>query len=203
MATVSSQLSWMSELIETVLWSATWLGILLGWLVWAAVTFGALWAARQRHLRKGRADARHAAWQITIPILAITLAVPALASAQGWRWGSPVNPGFERSTVIRVSGTVRSVSVDARSSPASLDLECPRDTYTVILGPGWYLAQVGMDFREGDPFTVEGSKMMDRRGNLHLVAAWVKNERTGVVLKLRDDAGRPLWMGGSPLRKGR
>ena len=196
MAAVSSQLNWMSELIETVLWSATWLGILVAWLAWAAVKFGGLWAARQRDLRKERSGARHAAWQITIPILALTLVLPGLASAQGWWWGSPVNPGFERSTVIRVSGTVRSVSFNARSGPASLDLECPRNTYTVILGPAWYLAQVRPDIREGDPLTIEGSKMMDRRGRLHLVAAWVKNERTGVVLKLRDEAGRPLWMSG-------
>ena len=201
MAAFGSQLNWMSELIETVLWLATWLGILVGWLVWAAVTFGALWAARQRHLRKGRPDARHAAWQITIPILAITLAVPALASAQGWWWGSPINPGFDRNTVIRVSGTVTRVSFDARSGPATLTLECPRNTYTVILGPAWYLAQVRPDIREGDPLTIEGSKMMDRRGNLHLVAARVTNERTGVVLELRDDLGRPRWMSGPPPRR--
>jgi hypothetical protein len=39
---------------------------------------------------------------------------------------------------------------------------------------------------------------MDRRGNLHLVAASVTNRRTGAVLRLRDDEGRPLWTGGRP-----
>ena len=129
-------------------------------------------------------------------LVGVMLATPSLAAAQGWWWGSPINPGFDRSTVIRVSGSVLGTSFDARSGPATLTLECPRDTYTVMLGPGRYLAQLQPDIKEGDPLTVEGSKMMDRRGNLHLVAARVTNERTGAVLELRDDAGRPLWMVG-------
>jgi hypothetical protein len=67
----------------------------------------------------------------------------------------------------------------------------------VILGPAWYLARIRADIREGDPLSVEGSKMMDRSGNLHLVAARVFNERTSAVLELRDDTGRPRWMGSS------
>lgn len=125
-----------------------------------------------------------------------SLAVPGLATAgQGW-WGPPVNPGFDRNTVIQVTGTAAHPSLEARSGPATITLECPRDTYTVILGPGWYLAQLRPDIRDGDPLTVEGSKMMDRRGNLHLVAARITNQRTGAILELRDAAGRPVWMGG-------
>jgi hypothetical protein len=142
--------------------------------------------------------------RVPVAVIVVALAFPSLAvAAQGWWWGSPINPGFDRSTVIRVSGTVLRVSFDTRSGPATLTLECPRDTYTVMLGPGWYLAQIRADIREGDPLTVEGSKMMDRGGNLHLVAARVMNERTGAVLELRDEAGRPRWMGGPPWGSGR
>jgi len=133
----------------------------------------------------------------------VTLAVPVPAAAQGWWWGSPINPGFDRNTVIRVSGTATQMNLGARSGPAMLTLECPRDTYTVILGPAWYLTQVRPDIRDGDPLTVEGSKMMDRGGNLHVVAARVINERTRAVLELRDEAGRPRWMGGPPSGSGR
>ena len=192
----TTHLDWMKKFMETVFWSTTWLGIPVGWLVWAAANLRALWATRHRRLLRGCADARHALWQIIIPFLAITLALPALASAQGWWWGSPINPGFDRSTVISVSGTARHVSIEARSGPATFILDSPHDTYTVMLCPGWYLAQIRADIREGDPLTVEGSKMMDRSGNLHLVAARVTNKRTGAVLELRDDVGRPLWQGG-------
>lgn len=194
MAAVRTKFDWVRELIEAVLWSAT--GMPVGWLVWAAAMFRVLWVTRHQDLLKGYAEARHAVWQITIPFLAITLALPALASAQGWWWGSPINPGFDCSTVISVSGTATRVSFEDRSSPGTLTLESSHDTYTVILAPGWYLAQVHLVIRDGDPITVEGSKMMDRRGTLHLVAARVTNERTGTVLELRDDAGRPLWQGG-------
>jgi hypothetical protein len=130
------------------------------------------------------------------PVLAI-LTVPGLAAAgQGWWGSSQVNPGFDRNTVIQVTGTAAHVTLEAASGPATITLECPRDAYTVILGPGWYLAQIRPDIREGDPLTIEGSKMMDRRGNLHLVAARITNERTGALLELRDEAGRPRWMGG-------
>lgn len=149
---------------------------------------------------RGRADARYDGRQITLPcfvlVAAIVLVLPALAPAQGWWWGSPITPGFDRNTVIRVSGTAAHVSLNARVNPATLTLECPRDTYTVILGPGWYLVQLHADVREGDLLVIEGSTMMDRSGNLHLVAARVTDERTGFVIELRDEMGRPLWMQG-------
>jgi hypothetical protein len=43
---------------------------------------------------------------------------------------------------------------------------------------------------------VEGSKMMDRGGNLHVIASRIVNERTGAILELRDDTGRARWMTG-------
>jgi hypothetical protein len=189
------------------------MGTLIEWLVWGVICTGLLLGLV---LRIGEAMHHAISWlwshprqvHLTHSRIATFFLVGALAGAmlpirtgaadQGWWWGSPINPGFDRSTVIRVSGTVARASLEARSGPATLTLECPRDTYTVILGPGWYLRQLGADIREGDPLTVEGSKMMDRGGNLHLVAARVTNERTGAVLELRDEAGRPRWMMGGP-----
>jgi hypothetical protein len=80
---------------------------------------------------------------------------------------------------------------------SALVLETPNERITVMLAPGWYLAERRADIRNGDPLAVEGSKMMDRRGRLHLVAARVTNQRTGAVLELRDEAGRPIWARGA------
>ena len=186
-------------------------GTLIEWLAWGVICTGLLLGLGLRvggGMRKvvswirchvPRAAVLHpdlAALVVAGSLVGVLLATPSLAAAQGWWWGSPINPGFDRSTVTRVSGTVVRVSFAARSGPATLTLECPRDTYEVILAPGWYLARVRPDIQAGDPLTVEGSKMMDRGGNLHLVAARVINDRTGAVLELRDDAGRPQWMGG-------
>jgi hypothetical protein len=194
----------MGTLIEWLVWGVICAGLLLGLVlrIGEAMHHSISWLWRQPsqgHLTHPRI----ATFLLAGALAGAMLPIPAGAAAQGWWWGSPINPGFDRSTVIRVSGTVARVSFDARSGPATLTLECPRDTYMVILGPGWYLRQLGGDIREGDPLTVEGSKMMDRGGNLHLVAARVTNERTAAVLELRDDTGRPRWMGGHPWGSGR
>jgi hypothetical protein len=191
-------------LIEWLVWAAICVVVLLGFLrrIGEAMHHAIFWL--WRHPSQGHQMHPRIATSLLAGALAgAMLPFPTGAAAQGWWWGSPINPGFDRSTVIRVSGTVTHVSSERRSGPATLTLECPRDTYTVILGPSWYLKQVRPDIRDGDPLTVEGSKMMDRAGNLHLVAARVINERTGAVLELRDEAGRPRWMGGPPRGSGR
>jgi hypothetical protein len=189
----------MGTLIEWLVWGVICTGLLLGLVlrIGEAMHYAISWLWRhpsQVHLTHSRI----ATFFLVGALAGAMLPIRTGAADQGWWWGSPINPGFDRSTVIRVSGTVARASLEARSGPATLTLECPRDTYTVILGPGWYLRQLGADIREGDPLTVEGSKMMDRGGNLHLVAARVTNERTGAVLELRDEAGRPRWMMGGP-----
>ncbi len=140
---------------------------------------------------------------LAVAAAALALMLPQMAAGQGWWWSPPRNPGFDQNTVIQVSGTVTHVHVDPKAGPATLTLECSRDTYTVILGPAWYLAQIRMDIQAGDPLTAEGSKLMDPQGNLHLVAARVTNQRTGSVLELRDGTGWPRWMGGRPWAQGR
>jgi len=134
--------------------------------------------------------------------LGMTIALPSPApAAEGFWWGSPVNPGFDRNTVIQATGTASQVDIAARGGPGTLSLQTSTESITVILGPSWFLSERHADIQNGDSVVVEGAKMMDRRGHLHLVAASVTNRRTGTVLRLRDEAGRPLWTGGRPSRK--
>ena len=131
--------------------------------------------------------------------LGMTIALPSPASAADGFWrGSPVNPGFDPNTVIQATGTASLVDSAARRGPCSLSLQTPTERITVILGPSWILSEQHADIQNGDPLVVEGAKMMDRRGHLHLVAARVTNQRSGAVLRLRDEAGRPLWTSGRP-----
>jgi len=115
------------------------------------------------------------------------------AEAQGW-WGASGGSGFDPNTVIQVAGKAIQMDITTRRGPSTLRLETPTETFTVMLGPGWYLADLHVDIRIGDRLAVEGSKMMDRGGDLHLIASRILNERTGTVLELRDDMGRPRWM---------
>lgn len=131
--------------------------------------------------------------------LGMTISLPSPASAADGFWrGSPVNPGFDRNTVIQATGTASQVDIAARGGPCTLSLQTQTEKITVFLGPSWYLSEQRADIQNGDPLVVDGAKMMDRRGHLHLVAASVTNQRTGAVLRLRDEAGRPLWTRGRP-----
>jgi len=135
---------------------------------------------------------------IAMAIFALALPGVVAAGQQGWWWGSPINPGFDRNTVIQATGTAAQVDIAPRGGPCTLSLQTPTERFTVMLAPGWFLSEQNADIQTGDPLVIEGSKMMDRRGHLNLVAARVTNQRTGAVLELRDDAGRPRWMSGRP-----
>jgi hypothetical protein len=127
-------------------------------------------------------------------ILALWLfTIPASAVAQGWYWGSPVAPGYDRSSVIEVSGDVLHVDLSPRSGGSTLRIESGGEIFTVTLGPSWYLSRQGADIQVGDKLAVKGSKMKTREGKVYLTAASIKNTRTGHVLELRDENGLPLW----------
>lgn len=126
-------------------------------------------------------------------LVSLIFLLPSPISAQGWYWGSPVTPGYDRSSVIEAGGSVLEVDFSRRDGPPSLRLESGGEIITVVLGPGWYLRQQLADIQVGDKLVIKGSKMKSRQGKSYLVAAWVKNMRTGYVLKLRDENGRPLW----------
>ncbi len=189
----------MGTLIEWLVWGVICTGLLLGLLLRIGEGMHHAISWIRRHAPCAHLPHPHVATFLLAGSLAgVMLAVPAPAAAQGWWWGSPINPGFDRNTVIQVIGTATQVNIISRGGPSTLRLETMGETFTVMLGPGWYLVELHADIQNGDPLVVEGSKMMDPGGNLHLVAARIMNQRTGTVLELRDETGRPRWMGGGP-----
>lgn len=113
----------------------------------------------------------------------------------GYWWGSAINPGYNRKTVIQVEGTVKSISLESAKGMASLLLETKEASYQVMIAPGWYLKDLQWDIQSGDLLEVEGSRMTDTKGKLFLVASRITNRRTGSLFKFRDDQGNPLWRG--------
>jgi len=187
-----------SEGIETLLWSATWGGILVAWALWGSTRLLAVWRAWTRSAHRQQAHGNRVALQAVPLLVAAALVCPSLAGAQGWWGGPPAGPGFDRNTVIQVTGTAAQVNLRPQRGPVTLQLQASGDTYTVLLGPGWYALELRLDIQEGDPLAVEGSKLMDRQGHLHLVAARVTNRRTGRVVELRDETGQPRWRDARP-----
>jgi len=125
----------------------------------------------------------------------------ATAGAQGWYWGSPVAPGYDRASVVEVSGNVLQFDMSKRGGGSNLRIESGGEFFTVTLGPNGYLRRQGVDFQIGDKLAVKGSKMKGRDGKIYLTAARIKNMRTGHVLELRDETGRPLWSSRRPSDK--
>jgi hypothetical protein len=190
---IGSGLTRTSEGIEALLWSVTWGGILVAWALWGSARLLAVWIAWTRSAHRRRVNSSRIALRAARFLVAATLVFPSLAGAQGW-WGGPsAGPGFDRNTVIQVTGTAAQVNLRPQRGPATLQLQASGETYTVMLGPGWYAMELHLDIREGDTLAVEGSKLMDRQGHLHLVAARVTNRRTERVVELRDETGHPRW----------
>jgi len=194
----------LSYTVECVLWTSTWAALLLGlsFRIGEAMWHLYIRLGHRRETLPGHPLVRPILLLIAGVMLAATIALPSLAAAgQGFWWGSPVNPGFDRNTVIQATGTAAQVDIVTRGGPCTLSLQTPTERLTVMLAPGWFLSEQNADIRNGDPLVIEGSKMMDRRGHLNLVAARVTNQRTGAVLTLRDETGRPVWMSSQPSRQ--
>ena len=133
---------------------------------------------------------------LTTPLVFLALwllAAPTTAAAQGWYWGSPVAPGYDRAAVVEMEGVALSVELTPRSGGASLQMAAAGEIVNVTLGPVWYLHRQDADIKTGDRLAVKGSKTKTREGKVYLAAAVIKNLRTGRVLTLRDEDGRPLW----------
>ena len=194
-----AELVMFGTLIEWLIWGVICVLLLFGLLLRIGEAIGHVLSWLWRQPSHAHLPHPHVATFLLAGSLAgVMLGVPAATAAQGWWWGSPINPGYDRNTVIQVIGTVTQVNIVPRGGPSTLRLETSGETFTVMLGPGWYLAELHADIRSGDILTVKGSKMMDRWGQLHLAAARIANQRTGTVLELRDETGRPRWMGGGP-----
>jgi hypothetical protein len=190
---IGSSLTRTSERTEALLWPSAWGGILAAWALWGSTRLLAVWIAWTRSTHRQQATGNQVALQIVPLLVAAALVCPSLAGAQGW-WGRPsAGPGFDRNTVIQVTGQATQVNLGPQRGPATLQLQASGETYTVMLGPGWYAMELHLDIREGDTLAVEGSKLMDRQGHLHLVAARVTNRRTERVVELRDETGHPRW----------
>lgn len=184
--------------IEWLVWGIICTGLLLGLVVRVGEGMHNVISWIRCHAPRALPHSHVATLLLVGSLIGVMLAGPAPAMGQGWWWGPPVNPGFDCNTVIQVTGTATKVNIVSRGGPSTLRLESSGEAFTVILGPGWYLAELRADIRSGDSLIVEGSKLMDPRGNLHLVAARITNQRTGTILELRDEAGRPRWMGRGP-----
>jgi hypothetical protein len=131
-------------------------------------------------------------------LLALALAVPSLALAQG---GPPPGKGpgaarmFDPSAIVTVTGTIVGESRVDRGmghSGVHLQLKTAAGEIPVHLGPDFWVDKQTVKFAKGDEITVKGSKIAFE-GKPAIIAETVTKGSTTLVL--RDDKGTPVWKG--------
>jgi hypothetical protein len=114
----------------------------------------------------------------------------------GWGPGSQYNRMYDPKSVETISGEVTSVD---RITPfkgmvggVHMYVKTDKETISVQLGPSYYLENQDVKIEAKDKVEVKGSRV-SFGGKPAIIAAEVK--KGDEVLKLRDDAGFPVWSG--------
>jgi hypothetical protein len=134
--------------------------------------------------------------------LLFPLSPVALAQGMKWRGSGGWGPGsdygrmYDPKTVETVTGDVvkvdRITPMRGMSSGVHLVVKTDKGDVSVHLGPQWYLENQDVKIEPKDKVEIKGSRVT-LQGQPALIAAEVK--KVDGVLKLRDDAGVPMWAG--------
>ncbi len=104
---------------------------------------------------------------------------------------------YNPAAVMVLSGQVTAVNTRApkkegRDVMMSLTLRTEQGNINVNVGPAAFVAQQNFPIAVGDLVQVKGSVTQRQRGASMIAAEIAKGSQ---VLRLRDEAGRPLWKG--------
>lgn len=148
---------------------------------------------------------RTGAWVSAISVVgiaAIVLAPAAFAQSMKWRgsggWGpgGPYGRMYDTKTLETIAGEVTKVDritpMRGMSAGVHLVVKTDKGEVSVHLGPQWYLENQDVKIEPKDKVEIKGSRVTVQ-GQPALIAAEVK--KGDEVLKLRDEAGMPVWAG--------
>ena len=137
-----------------------------------------------------------------VVFLLFPLSPAALAQAMKWRGSGGWGPGsdygrmYDPKTVETVTGDVvkvdRITPMPGMSSGVHLVVKTDKGDVSVHLGPQWYLENQDVKIEPKNKVVIKGSRVM-LQGQPALIAAEVR--KGDGILKLRDDAGVPMWAG--------
>jgi hypothetical protein len=132
-----------------------------------------------------------------IGIVAAVLTPAASAQGMKWRGSGGWGPGTSYGRMYDTK-TVETMKVDritpmrGMSSGVHLVVRTDKGEVSVHLGPQWYLENQDIRIEPKDMVEIKGSRVTIQ-GQPVLIAAEVK--KGDQVLKLRDEAGIPMWAG--------
>ena len=133
--------------------------------------------------------------RITLTVLSIMVLAVGFAAAQNG------TPAADPSAAFEASGTVISFTAGSRSGMPQLVLDDPAlGILEIGLGPAWYLQREGFAASPGDQVDLLAYPCPTCSADA--VAAWINNISNGTSVELRDETGRPLWIGAARGEKG-
>jgi hypothetical protein len=143
--------------------------------------------------------------RLTAMLALVALAVGPAAWAQGgmkgkggggWGPGSQFGRMYDPKTVETVTGEVikveRVAPMRGMSAGVHLVVKTDKGDVSVHLGPQWYLENQEIQIAAHDKVAIKGSRVT-LGGKPAIIAGEV--QKGGDTLKLRDDAGVPVWSG--------
>ncbi len=114
----------------------------------------------------------------------------------GWGPGSPYSKMYDPKSVETINGEVTGISRmtprKGMSAGIHMNVKTDKETVSVHLGPSWYLENQDLKIEPKDKVEVKGSRITFE-GKPAIIAAEVR--KGDEVLRLRDDAGFPVWSG--------
>lgn len=114
----------------------------------------------------------------------------------GWGPGTQYNRMYDPKTVETISGEItvvdRITPAKGMSGGVHMTVKTDKETISVHLGPGFYIENQDVKLQAKDKVEVKGSRITFD-GKPAIIATEVKKGEE--VLKLRDDAGFPVWIG--------
>ena len=116
-------------------------------------------------------------------------------SGQQDRSGLDLERGYDRNTVVKVSGPVAVPPRPVAGGLIAVDLNLPGEQIVVVLGPAWYLQDDNLDWKIGDQVTVRGSLAQGKDGRTYLLSQRI-SAPGGATIELRGENGSPSWSGG-------
>jgi hypothetical protein len=122
-------------------------------------------------------------------VVAILL-IPVLAFAQAGNFDLRYEPRSVQTLTGTVITTIDYNPARPSAGPQSVIVSSGGQYFTVFLGPGWFLNQMGLRFAPGDLITCTASQR-NIMGRNYLVASRII--RGNQTFDLRSSSGTPLW----------
>jgi hypothetical protein len=105
--------------------------------------------------------------------------------------GTVPAPKYDKSSEVKIKGVIEEVKTGADNT-VHFTLKNDKGSLDVSVAPENYLKEIEVTFAKGDAVEVLGSQLTVD-GNAVLLAREVT--RNGDVMTMRDDHGKPVWVG--------